>query len=441
MIDYSLLEETAERVLELSNEIHAEQEYKKISLDMRLETLDSNPVIKRYLDSIDLEKTNYELIDQELTKIELFLDSKYCKVYSACVKSNDKKQMLEQLIKRDFSTVESLDSELYKIMSLKETSEDSSYYLCSNCGSSKTFIDEKRGEHTCRNCGLVDDHKKEPVEQDRRAFTVDEVKNRRKTEPVWRHFGPRTMIGGCTIDCKGNKLKPGKTALFARLGKIQGSLVTSLERNYWEAKPKLEYLSHELGIPQYVSETAWKIYEEVAKQRLTMGRSITSFVVASLYAAIRINKLPRTLDEVCSQVVESRRSIHRSLGLILSQVLPKVGYKYQILEPKILVFRFGQTLDISLKIQNEAAAIIGKISNIAEDKNHPKLKEAKALYSGRDPKGLAAAALYIAAKQYYYEKKTQTDLAEAADITEVTLRTDANKIKKLLKYEENEQKK
>ncbi len=41
---------------------------------------------------------------------------------------------------------------------------------------------------------------------------------------------------------------------------------------------------------------------------------------------------------------------------------------------------------------------------------------------GKDPKGLAATALYIAAKPTS-ERQTQAEIADAARITEVTLRT------------------
>ena len=46
---------------------------------------------------------------------------------------------------------------------------------------------------------------------------------------------------------------------------------------------------------------------------------------------------------------------------------------------------------------------------------------------GKDPKGLAAAALYMAAKPTD-ERLTQRTIAKAAHITEVTLRTRAKQI-------------
>ncbi|MHA1750413.1 MAG: transcription initiation factor IIB, partial [Promethearchaeota archaeon] len=51
---------------------------------------------------------------------------------------------------------------------------------------------------------------------------------------------------------------------------------------------------------------------------------------------------------------------------------------------------------------------------------------------GKDPKGLAAAALYMCAKKTK-ERKTQTQIAEVSRVTEVTLRTRAKQIKSCFK--------
>ena len=94
------------------------------------------------------------------------------------------------------------------------------------------------------------------------------------------------------------------------MAKIQGSLVSSLERNFWEAKPKLQLLATKMNIPPQIVETGWKIYSEVAQQKLTMGRSIEGFVAASLYAAIRIHDFPRLLEEVVDVAMIPLYAVH-----------------------------------------------------------------------------------------------------------------------------------
>ena len=50
-----------------------------------------------------------------------------------------------------------------------------------------------------------------------------------------------------------------------------------------------------------------------------------------------------------------------------------------------------------------------------------KIAQANEVSAGKDPMGLAAAALYLACVKNG-EDKTQRDIAEAANVTEVTIR-------------------
>ncbi len=270
------------------------------------------------------------------------------------------------------------------------------------------------GFRVCQNCGLV--FGQEFVSSERRAYTADEVKNRRRTEPRWRSYGPRTVTGISKTDCKVQQLDSKRAQLFSRLSKIQGSLINSIERNFWESKPKLMSLCQKLQIPSFIEESAWKIYSQVARQKLTMGRSIESFVTASLYAAIRIHNFPRLLEEIVEVALIPLRSVHRSLGLIVRLILPQMGFKYKPISPNPLIYRFGAELGLTITTQKDAYHILKTASRRG-------LKR-----MGKDPKGIAAAVLYLAAKQNG-ERKTQTQIASIARITEVTLRTRAKQIR------------
>ncbi len=282
------------------------------------------------------------------------------------------------------------------------------------CCTSPHLVLSDDGFRVCQNCGVV--YGQEFVSSERRAYTADEVKNRRRTEPRWRTYGPRTVIGISKTDCKGQQLDSKRAQLFSRLSKIQGSLINSIERNFWESKPKLMSLCQKLQIPDFIQESAWKIYSQVARQKLTMGRSIESFVTASLYAAIRIHNFPRLLEEIVEVALIPIRSVHRSLGLIVRIILPQMGFKYKPISPNPLIYRFGAELGLTITTQKDAYNIL-----VAASKRGLKRM-------GKDPKGIAAAVLYLAAK-HNGERKTQTQIASIARITEVTLRTRAKQIR------------
>jgi transcription initiation factor TFIIB len=227
------------------------------------------------------------------------------------------------------------------------------------------------------------------------------------------------MLPNTKTDSKGKSIGAKEQALFSRLSKIQNSLISSIERNFWEAKPKLKMLCSKLNIPDYISDSAWKIYSLVAKKKLTMGRSINGFIAGALYAAIRVHDFPRLLDEVCESSLTPRRTAHRSLAMIIREILPELNLKYQPIKAETLIYRFSNNLELPMEIQKCAIEMLKTAS-----KNGLKR-------TGKDPKGLAAACIYIAARDGNM-RKTQSTVADIAKITEVTLRSRAKQIKSKL---------
>jgi transcription initiation factor TFIIB len=298
-----------------------------------------------------------------------------------------------------------------RLRNVKENlqNKDNSEQCCDN-----PCITSKDGELVCINCGMV--FGSDIIETEARAYTKEEIDQRKRTEIRWREFGPRTVLPTTRTDSKGHIINPKGKSLFNRLSKIQKSLVSSIERNFWEAKPKLNLLTSKMNLPDYIKDTAWKIYSLSAQKKLTMGRSIDGFIAASLYAAIRINEFPRLLDEVCDASMTPRKIVHHSLGLIFKEVLPELGLKYKPITAEQLVFRFGGELGLSMPTQKNALNLLRN----ATKKGLTRI--------GKDPKGLAASVIYMAAKKNN-ERKTQAEVSEIAKITEVTLRTRIKDIK------------
>lgn len=275
-------------------------------------------------------------------------------------------------------------------------------------------VDLRNGNIVCLNCGMV--FGIQLIQKERRAFTPEELSKRKRTQVKWRNFGPRTLLSNNNVDSNGHYINAKKKSLFKRLSKIQRSLTSGIERNLWDAKPKMKLLVSKLNIPEFVYQTAWRIYVSAAKKKLTMGRSIDGFVTASLYAAIRVHEIPRLLEEICETCLISRRTVIRSLGLLIKEVLPEFNLKYKPITPEQLVFRFGNKLKIPIKTQKEALNLLKKSSKKGLSTN------------GKDPKGFAASAIYMAAKPTEH-RKTQTEVSDIAKITEVTLRTRVKDIK------------
>lgn len=276
-----------------------------------------------------------------------------------------------------------------------------------------------RGIYVCRTCGVV--HGPVIIDAPRRAFTKQEIENRRRSEPVFTDFGPRTVVPKSGVDTSGSTLSPKQKQKYWRLSKIQRSVTTTFERNLSIAQPKLLNQASTLGLPRTVTEEALRIYKKAVRAKLTMGRSIDSLVAASLYAAIKIHGLPRTLNELSKITQIPVKTIAKSYRLLVQHIAESVPKELTDLKIQYIA-RFGEDLKLSPAVQKRAIQLL-------------KLAEKSGMVLvGKNPKGLASAALYLAAKELG-EPRSQFEISKTSSISEVTLRNRAKQIKKTVQVE------
>jgi transcription initiation factor TFIIB len=137
-------------------------------------------------------------------------------------------------------------------------------------------------------------------------------------------------------------------------------------------------------------------------------------VAASLYLVSRSHGLPRTLREIASVSRLDKKEIARCYRVLCNELhlkLPPTDAIY-------MVSRLANDLGLSTSVQRQAIEIL---------KNAENLK----LCIGKNPMSLAAAALYIAAIEGG-ERRTQQEVAEVAQTTEVTLRNRYKELKREL---------
>ena len=150
---------------------------------------------------------------------------------------------------------------------------------------------------------------------------------------------------------------------------------------------------------------------------LVRGRSIAAIAAASLYAACRITGTPRNLREISDASLVKRKDVARCYRLLLH----KLNIQMPIADPLIYITKIARRSDVPGYIQTEAVKILNEA-------------RARHVSAGKDPMGLAAAALYIACKQAG-AKKTQKEIADAAAVTEATVRNRFKNLKRLLKLD------
>lgn len=294
---------------------------------------------------------------------------------------------------------------------------------CPDCGSLKIVIDSSTGEKICGECGLVTKEKQLDTGPEWRAFNIEERNARRRAgQPMSLTFydkGLSTTISHIGRDAKGRKLSRGRRIQMRRLRKwhIRSKIHSSVNRNLSRAMTDLSYLADRLHLPLHIKEKAALLYRKALDHDLVRGRSIAAIVAASVYAACRATKTPRTLREVAEHSTIDLKEIARSYRLMvrrldLSMPIPAISKRI----PKI-----ADKINVDEKTKREAVEIIKRARELK-------------VTAGKDPMGLAAAALYISCRMNE-EDCTQKMIASAAGVTEVTIRNRYKGLKRELGLE------
>lgn len=310
------------------------------------------------------------------------------------------------------STVEELSRLEKKVPPTEEPSSTAPIKIqcCPECNSTNLRTDYDAGEIVCTNCGFVTASKLTDRGPEWRAFDDEQkTKRTRAGAPLTYTIhdkGLSTMIDWHDKDVYGKNLSPGQKSQVYRLRKWQRRIRVSdaTERNMARSLSETTRIAENLNLPKSVHETASVIYRKAVKERLVRGRSIQSITAAAIYLACRRCGLAKSLEEVAQASNVDKKELGRSYRFLIQEL----NYPVPPLKPSQYVTKFSN----QLTMQGKSEEIAYKILEAA--------KELK-LTSGRGPQGLAAAASYIASV-LTGDRRTQKDIAETAQVTEVTIR-------------------
>jgi len=152
-----------------------------------------------------------------------------------------------------------------------------------------------------------------------------------------------------------------------------------------------------------IEKTAY-IYRKALDKGLVRGRSIPGLLAAALYAACRDSGTPRTLNDVSSEINIKRKDVSRCYRLLLREL----DLKMPVVDPVKCMSRIASEAGLTEKVKRRALTILNDANKLE-------------ITAGKDPMGLAAAALYLSCV-LNGEDTTQKVIAMAAGVTEVTIR-------------------
>jgi transcription initiation factor TFIIB len=281
---------------------------------------------------------------------------------------------------------------------------------CPECGENRLVRDYDTAEVICTNCGCVVEDKIEDPGPEWRAFDNEQREKRNRVgAPLTFSIhdkGLSTTIDWRDKDTDGKSLSPSQRSQMHRLRKWQRRTRVSdpTERNLAFALSELTKIASILNLPKHILETASVIYRRAVRKKLIRGRSIQGIAAAAIYMACRQCGIARTLDEISETCLIDRKEVGRSYRFIVKELETFIPPS----SPYFYVSRFSNQLGLPGHVE----AIALKILKAAIDMK---------LTCGRGPIGIAASATYIAAT-LVNERRTQREIAEQANVTEVTIR-------------------
>ena len=288
---------------------------------------------------------------------------------------------------------------------------------CSRCGEKSLLTDEVIGEQFCGKCGYVISEKVDESGPEHRSFsTQGGVDTTRTGSPIslTRHDkGLSTVINPANRDATGKPLSSSMKSTITRLRTwdSRSQSQTTADRNLRQALNELDRLKDKLAISSSVLEKAAYIYRKALDKKLVRGRSISAIIAASLYAACRDTEIPRTLKDVANAANVKRKDIARCYRLLHREL----ELKMPVVDSIQCIARISSKLKVTEKTKRYAAKILKETQERQES-------------AGKDPMGLAAAALYSSCVKNGVHI-TQLDIAKASGVTEVTIRNRYKRLK------------
>lgn len=268
-----------------------------------------------------------------------------------------------------------------------------------NCPHSSIIFDELHGEFVCVETGEVIEEKLFDQGPEWRAYSPEEFSERarvgsRLTNKV-HDLGITTTID--TWSFEGRRLQ----SIHRKL-----RITNNKERKLAKALGLMNDVIGKLGLPNTVNEFSGSIIRKLSARGIIKDRNVNSFIAASIILSCNYMKVPIDRDEVLRACEVTRHDLWKAMLKITRDSGEFITIK--VPEPQIYLDK----LRAELGLRAEVSALANRILSIARSSG---------LTSGKGPIGLAAAALYIASV-LLDDKKTQKEIAEKCDITEVTVR-------------------
>jgi transcription initiation factor TFIIB len=283
--------------------------------------------------------------------------------------------------------------------------------VCFACGNEGSILDKGSGEVVCNYCGVVIRERIEDLAHDLRVVSGDDA---RRTGSYYslshKNKGFSTVIGRRNY----GGLTPDHCAELYRIRVWDSRIRSSYEKKLEKGLFELARLRESIGLPDTAAERSAYFFRKSSELGLTRGRTVTSLIAASVYLACREAEIPKTLGEISKVSNIDRKRLSRDYRLLSRTFCSSLP----VTDPMRSVTKIANIVGVSELKKRRAIGFVNALMDIG-------------VSAGKSPLGLAAATIYLVCKNTD-EEKTQVALAQAAGITEVTIRNRCAELARLV---------
>jgi transcription initiation factor TFIIB len=287
---------------------------------------------------------------------------------------------------------------------------------------SKMITDVESGEIICNRCGIVVVRDLEDTKKiwHKAEDNGNDTRNGNPSSLTLYDQGLTTKIGNTNRDASGNVIN---SMMMIRLNRMKTldkrSQINKSARNLGRAFRQLDSLKDKLGLSNAVIEKTAYIYRKVQEAGLVRGRKVNTVLGASLYVACREFEIPRTLREI--SLVNNEK--YRETSRVYRQIVLHLGKQV----PRINLLRYVEKVGKKAKLEEK---------NIRDALRLMKRVQETGLSAGKEPMGIVGAVIYLSLPKSDENIRqriiTQAIIADAAGVSEVTIRNVYKEIEKKL---------
>jgi transcription initiation factor TFIIB len=188
----------------------------------------------------------------------------------------------------------------------------------------------------------------------------------------------------------------------------------STEKNLATALQYITKTAINLSLPNAVLEKATLTYKRIIEKRLLKGRSMKAVCATAIYIGSKQNKTAITIRDIAHSTKISPRKINHTYRSIIKHL--------ETSAQTTSVSNYASEIATRLQLSTRSKELVEKTLEALDSSKR---------FAGKAPTGIACAAIYISSL-LMGEKRTQREIAEAARITEMTIRSRIRELEKRL---------